>query len=53
MTSKANCNENFRKSISGIFGKKFMGTHCNALLMTEKINKNNLKESQKHQLKLE
>jgi hypothetical protein len=32
MTPKENCNENLRKSISGIFGKKFMGTHCNALL---------------------
>ncbi len=31
MTPKENCNENLRKSISGIFGKKFMGTHCNAL----------------------
>jgi hypothetical protein len=32
MTSKENCNENLRKSISGIFGKKFVGPHCNALL---------------------
>ncbi len=32
ITSKENCNENLRKSISEIFGKKFMGTHCNALL---------------------
>jgi hypothetical protein len=32
MTPKENCNENLPKSISGIFGKKFMGTHCNALL---------------------
>ncbi len=31
MTPKENCNENLRKSISGIFGKKLMGTHCNAL----------------------
>jgi hypothetical protein len=35
MTPKENCNENLRKSISGIFGKKFMGTHCNALLVME------------------
>jgi hypothetical protein len=33
-TSKENWNENLLKSISGIFGKKFMGTHCNALLST-------------------
>ncbi len=33
MTPKENCIENLRKSISGIFGKKFMGTHCNALLI--------------------
>jgi hypothetical protein len=25
MTPKENCNGNLRKSISGIFGKKFMG----------------------------
>jgi hypothetical protein len=31
MTPKENFNENLRKSISEIFGKKFMGTHCNAL----------------------
>jgi hypothetical protein len=34
MTPKENCNENLCKSISGIFGKKFMGTHCNALTVT-------------------
>jgi hypothetical protein len=34
MTPKENCNENLRKSISGIFGKKFMGTHCNALVVS-------------------
>jgi hypothetical protein len=33
MTPKENLNENLRKSISGIFGKKFMGTHCNALIL--------------------
>jgi hypothetical protein len=32
MTPKENRNENLPKLISGIFGKKFMGTHCNALL---------------------
>jgi hypothetical protein len=31
MTPKENRNENIPKLISGIFGKKFMGTHCNAL----------------------
>jgi hypothetical protein len=31
MTPKGNCDGNLRKSISGIFGKKFMGTHYNAL----------------------
>ncbi len=34
MTHKENCNENLRKSISGIFGKKIMGTHCNALILS-------------------
>jgi hypothetical protein len=38
MTPKENCNENLRKSISGIFGKKFMGTHCNALKWCIKID---------------
>ncbi len=37
MTPKENCNENLRKSISGIFGKKFMGTHCNALLHSPRV----------------
>jgi hypothetical protein len=31
MTSKENLNENLHKPISGIFAKKFMGPHCNAL----------------------
>jgi hypothetical protein len=31
MTSKENLNENLDKPISGIFAKKFMGPHCNAL----------------------
>jgi hypothetical protein len=31
MTPKENRNENLPKLISGIFGKKIMGTHCNAL----------------------
>jgi hypothetical protein len=31
MTPKEILNENLGKLISGIFGKKFMGTHCNAL----------------------
>jgi hypothetical protein len=31
MTPKEILNENLDKLISGIFGKKFMGTHCNAL----------------------
>jgi hypothetical protein len=32
MTSKENLNENLHKPISGIFAKKFMGPHCNALV---------------------
>jgi hypothetical protein len=35
MTPKENRNENLPKLISGIFGKKFMGTHCNALDTTQ------------------
>jgi hypothetical protein len=31
MASKENLNENLHKPISGIFAKKFMGPHCNAL----------------------
>jgi hypothetical protein len=31
MTPKENRNENLHESISGIFGKKFMDIHCNAL----------------------
>jgi hypothetical protein len=38
MTPKENRNENLPKLISGIFGKKFMGTHCNALLRIKKFN---------------
>jgi hypothetical protein len=34
MTSKENLNENLHKPISGIFAKKFMGPHCNALMDT-------------------
>jgi hypothetical protein len=33
MIPKENQNENLNKLISGIFGKKFMGTHCNALFL--------------------
>jgi hypothetical protein len=36
MTSKENLNENLHKPISGIFAKKFMGPHCNALLSGKK-----------------
>jgi hypothetical protein len=32
MTSKENLNENLHKTISGIFAKKSVGTHCNALI---------------------
>jgi hypothetical protein len=32
MTLKENLNENLDKPISGIFAKKFMGPHCNALV---------------------
>jgi hypothetical protein len=41
MTSKENLNENLHKPISGIFAKKFMGPHCNALILkkTKKIKK--------------
>jgi hypothetical protein len=35
MTSKENLNENLHKPISGIFAKKFMGPHCNALIGIE------------------
>jgi hypothetical protein len=41
MTSKEICNKNLHKSISGMFGKKLMGTHCNALMVgfhTKPIN---------------
>jgi hypothetical protein len=31
MTSKENLNENLHKPISGIFAKKSVGPHCNAL----------------------
>jgi hypothetical protein len=37
MTSKENLNENLHKPISGIFAKKFMGPHCNALKFNHKI----------------
>jgi hypothetical protein len=36
MTSKENLNENLHKPISGIFAKKFMGPHCNALIFGPK-----------------
>ncbi len=39
MTPKEYWNENLRKSISGIFGKKFMGTHYNALIQSWKLAK--------------
>jgi hypothetical protein len=35
MTSKENLNENLHKPISGIFAKKFMGPHCNALIKSD------------------
>jgi hypothetical protein len=35
MTSKENLNENLHKSISGIFAKKSVGPHCNALFKSE------------------
>jgi hypothetical protein len=34
MTSQENQSENLHDSISGIFGKKFMGTHFNAVAST-------------------
>jgi hypothetical protein len=37
MTSKENLNENLHKPISGIFAKKSVGPHCNALLPGEKF----------------
>jgi hypothetical protein len=44
MTPKENCNENLRKSISGIFEKKFMGTHCNALHICQYMVENSYGE---------
>jgi hypothetical protein len=41
MTPKENRNENLPKLISGIFGKKFMGTHCNALQIRSEWDKQN------------
>jgi hypothetical protein len=38
MTPKENRNENLPEMISGIFGKKIMGTHCNALDINENSN---------------
>jgi hypothetical protein len=35
--SKKKLNENLHEWISGIFGKKFMGTHCNALFESNQI----------------
>jgi hypothetical protein len=35
MTSKENLNENLHKPISGIFAKKSVGPHCNALQSTQ------------------
>jgi hypothetical protein len=43
MTPKENRNENLPKLISGIFGKKIMGTHCNALPLIELIKTKFLK----------
>jgi hypothetical protein len=40
MTQQENCNENLRRSISGIFGDKFMGTDCNALVSNAILNEN-------------
>jgi hypothetical protein len=36
MASKENLNENLHKPISGIFAKKSVGSHCNALEKSEK-----------------
>jgi hypothetical protein len=35
MTSKENLNENLHKPISGIFAKKSVGPHCNALEISD------------------
>jgi hypothetical protein len=40
MTPKENQNENLSKLISGIFGKKLMGTHCNALTISKALKSN-------------
>jgi hypothetical protein len=41
-TVSSTLNENLHESISGIFGKKLMDIHCNALIMATSKKKNKL-----------